>query len=208
MMAASLLLVLTACGGGGGSRVGGAAPTTQSGGAEPSSTTAPSGPGDAESTPGESSGEPSPEGPSVALPDGPTLRTSHGVSVTVPRGFDDGQAGRLDTVLISQRESDLSEITVSTRRQVGEQDFETFKEIALESTPSSISLREEPDRELLGQPAYHFTGAWNRYQRADEYGVVVDGTVVSLRFVLLETLTQAQRAEIVEPVLASIEVGG
>ncbi|GAA4674954.1 hypothetical protein [Nocardioides nanhaiensis] len=146
--------------------------------------------------------------PSVAPADGPTLRTTDGVSVTVPRGFDDGQAGRLDTVVISQRESDLSEITVSTRQQVGEQDFETFKAISLESTPSAISLREEADRELLGQPAYHFAGAWNRYQRADEFGVVVDGTVVSLRFVLLKTLTPAQRDEVIEPVLASIAVDG
>lgn len=158
------------------------------------------------SEPSEPSGSSASEGYPPA--DGPTLSTTNGASLRVPRGFDDGQEERLDTVLTSERASDLSSITLSSRSIVGEADFELFKQIALESTPEAISLRVLPDRELLGQPAYHFAGAWNRYQRVDQFGVEVPeaGIVASVQFVLLKTLTPAQRAEIIEPVLASLSV--
>lgn len=152
--------------------------------------------------------EPSGSSASEGYPpaDGPTLSTTNGASLRVPRGFDDGQEERLDTVLTSERASDMSSITLSSRSIIGEADFELFKQIALESTPEAISLRVLPDRELLGQPAYHFAGSWNRYQRVDQFGVEVPeaGIVASVQFVLLKTLTPAQRAQIIEPVLASL----
>lgn len=201
--AASVLVVLTAltaCGGDGEPRVGGADPPAPA--ASPSSPEPP-----VESSGPSGSSEESSDSPSVAPADGPVLRTSDGVSIRVPRGFDGDPEGRPDQPRISERDSDLSSISFSTRQQIGERDFESFKQISRESRSSGAGFRVQPDRELLGEPAYHFTSTWSRYQRSDEFGVVLDGTVVSVRFVLLKTLTSAQRAEVVEPVLASLQVG-
>lgn len=181
------------------------------GAAEPDAT-APSdssSPGETDSSsPSPEPSESSPASPSVELPDGPVLRTVDGVSIRVPRGFDDGEEARPDRLLISIRESDLSRIRISTREQIGEEDFERLKEIAFDSSSANLPLRVQPDREILGEPAFHFAGPLNRYQRTDEFGVVVDGIVVSISFWTLATNTPAQRAEVIEPVLASIEVGG
>jgi len=200
VVAAVTALLLTSCGGGD-LRTGGSASPT----AEASDPTSSSG---AETSAAPEPTESSASSPDVPLPDGATLRTAEGVSITVPRGFDGDEEGRPDQPRISVRESDRSQITLSTRQQVGAPDFELFKEIALESTPSALRLTAQPDRELLGQPAYHFSGRLDQYQQTDQFGVVTpDGVVVSLEFWTLTTYTPAERAEIIEPVLASISLG-
>ena len=113
-------------------------------------------------------------------------------------------------MVISFRASDRSRITLSSTPIIGEPDVETFQRIALQSARSTVDVEVQPERELLGEPTYHFSGRFDQFQQVDELGVELPdaGIAVMLTFRTLSTFTPAQREEIIEPVLASIEVDG
>ena len=205
--ASVLLAVLTACGGGGESRVGGAAPTTEASGVEASSNPTPSEPGGTDGgTPGESPSEPTSGGPSVTPADGPVLRTSEGVSIRVPRGFDADAGG---TVVSAARQSDLASVIMSTRPIIGEPDFDQLKRIARQGRSAAPNFRVLPDIEWAGEPAFHFVSDFTEFMRRDEYGMErpEEGLIVSLEISTLDQMPRAERDELIGSVLASLDVG-
>lgn len=139
---------------------------------------------------------------------GPVLRTEDDVAITTPGSFRGSQVSEDGGISIIIRPSDLAEISLSTGSLIGAPDFEEYKRVARTTRESLPALKVLPDRELLGQPAYHFVSEVTEFQRQDTFGVALleEDLGITVRIVTLKDMPAAEREELVGSVLASLRL--
>lgn len=172
----------------------GADETPSSGGAASSSTAEPSEP----TEPTEPTDEPS----STAQPAaGPTIDTP-GLTVTVPKGFEEREiSGRNIISAVDLLPDDR--IVLSFQGDYGDYSLDELATFDKDSASSLQGIPRADDVEIDGVPAYHFAGE-NDLRTVDVFGAGIDQNWMIVSFELNALDQPRKREQIVESTLATL----